>query len=340
MHQRSSVSISEVLSRLQGRNIRLLEYGGGTGKVSTFQCTLNGCGYVWDKLTSTVLAGCGCPKSKTDHGLPPMRLKRSKAVGVKRSETVSKIDAECRLNDKHVSILEYSGAVTKPSLLVCKRDGCGHTWMQSADRVKENSCAACRRRQSEHRLKVKQQKVRLRPALVTLPLALTRLEGRGIDIVAYNGYSRSKSSLICTKDGCGHEWIATLQNIFNGSGCPKCAKHGFNPGKLASIYLYRILNKGVEYLGFGITNNMQARGRNHSKTFETAGARAELLFERSVPGTVARAAESRLKKELDCVSSGLKGFTSEALPYSDRDLKRVSTFLNSVDLLNVLTLRL
>jgi len=332
MHQRSSVSISEVLTRLQGRNIRILEYGGGTGKVSTFQCTLAGCGHVWDKLTSAVLTGCGCPKSKTGHGLRPVR--------VKRSETVSKIDAECRLNDKHVNILEYSGAVTKPSLLVCKRDGCGHTWMQPVDRVKENSCAACRRRQSEHRLKVKQQKVLLRPALLTLPLALTRLEGRDIDIVMYNGSSVSKSSLKCTKDGCGHEWAATLHNTFNGSGCPKCAKHGFNPGKPASIYLYRILNKGVEYLGFGITNNMQARGRNHSKTFETAGAMAELLFERSVPGTVARAAESRLKKELDCVSSGLKGFISEALPYSDRDLKRVSTFLNSVDLFNVLTLRL
>lgn len=332
MHRRSSVVISDVLNRLQGRNIQLLEYGGGTGKVSTFQCTLTGCGHVWDKLTSAVLAGCGCPKSKTGHGLHPVR--------VKRSETVSKIDAECRLNDKHVSILEYSGAVTKPSLLVCKRDGCGHTWMQSVDRVKENSCAACRRRQIERRLKAKQQKVLLHPALITLPLALTRLEGGDINIVVYNGYSRSKSSLKCTKDGCGHEWAATLQNISNGSGCPKCAKHGFNPGKLASIYLYRILNKGVEYLGFGITNNMQARGRNHAKTFETAGASAELLFERVVPGTVARDAESRLKKELDCVSSGLKGFTSEALPYSDRALKRVSAFLNSVDLLNVLTLRL
>lgn len=340
MHKRSSVSMAEVLNRLQGRNIRILEYGGGTGKVSTFQCTLTGCGHVWDKLTSAVLTGCGCPKSKTGHGLLPMRLKRSKAVGVKRSETVSKIDAECRLNDKHVGILEYSGAVTKPSLLICKREGCGHTWMQPVDRVKEKSCAACRRGQSEHRLKVKQQKVLLRPALVTLPIALTRLEGRDIDIVMYNGSSVSKSSLKCTKDGCGHEWVATLHNTFNGSGCPKCAKHGFNPGKPASIYLYRILNKGVEYLGFGITNNMQARDRNHTKTFEVAGASAEMLFERAVPGAVARAAESRLKKELDCVSSGLKGFTSEAVPYSDHTLKRVTTFINAIDALNVLTLRL
>lgn len=49
------------------------------------------------------------------------------------------------------------------------------------------------------------------------------LEGRPIALVSYSGSVVTKSRFRCLEDGCGHEWLATADNVIRGKrGCPAC----------------------------------------------------------------------------------------------------------------------
>ena len=58
-----------------------------------------------------------------------------------------------------------------------------------------------------------------------------------------------------------HEWVATLNSRCNvtsgGSGCPQCAKDGFNPALPGIVYLMR----GPDWAKVGITNDLALRTR-------------------------------------------------------------------------------
>ena len=63
-------------------------------------------------------------------------------------------------------------------------------------------------------------------------------------------------------DECGHIWIAKPCDILNGEhGCPKCAKHGFNPALSAWSYIFERNN----YIKYGITNNLEQRLKAHRR---------------------------------------------------------------------------
>jgi hypothetical protein len=55
---------------------------------------------------------------------------------------------------------------------------------------------------------------------------------------------------------CDHKWTTSASNIFNsGTGCPRCADYGFNPGKPGYIYLHTFDG----FIKIGITNYLKQR---------------------------------------------------------------------------------
>ena len=61
----------------------------------------------------------------------------------------------------------------------------------------------------------------------------------------------------------GHSWMATPANRTNGTGCPECAKFGFNPG--ADGHLYLLVHADWEMLQIGITNVPDDRLNRHKR---------------------------------------------------------------------------
>jgi len=61
-----------------------------------------------------------------------------------------------------------------------------------------------------------------------------------------------------------HVWLAIPASRVAGSGCPSCAKHGFNPGKAAWLYLLSHSTWGL--LQVGITNDLKRRIGVHERS--------------------------------------------------------------------------
>jgi hypothetical protein len=89
----------------------------------------------------------------------------------------------------------------------------------------------------------------------------------------------------------GHEWSTIISNVVhNKSGCPRCAKYGFNPGLPAYCYVLCYAN----YIKFGITNDWNRRKAEHLKSkgpFVVGFVRSEsngnnaLLWENNIKAT-------------------------------------------------------
>lgn len=106
-----------------------------------------------------------------------------------------------------VECLNYAGAVSGKSTFRCK---CGFVWSATGSDVLrgKSHCPNCST--NRKRLEIGEIEERLR--------------GTGFELVSYSGdICRVPSTLRCQK---GHEWAATLGNIFQGRGCPRCASFG------------------------------------------------------------------------------------------------------------------
>jgi hypothetical protein len=85
-------------------------------------------------------------------------------------------------------------------------------------------------------------------------------EADGWDPRLYSRGSDEKKMWRCTE---GHTWKRSISGRVSGTGCPTCAKYGFNPGKQSFIYLLR--HELWEMLQIGITNDPDRRIREHEK---------------------------------------------------------------------------
>ncbi|MGI4260836.1 zinc-ribbon domain-containing protein, partial [Klebsiella pneumoniae] len=62
----------------------------------------------------------------------------------------------------------------------------------------------------------------------------------GKRFIQWDGEYRNKDSKAVMRCDTGHEWVASISSLLNrGSGCPACAKHGFNPDSPATLYALR-----------------------------------------------------------------------------------------------------
>lgn len=81
----------------------------------------------------------------------------------------------------------------------------------------------------------------------------------GIAFVSWkDGFINSASKAILRCESDGFEWAATVRDlIHNSSGCPKCAKHGYNQGKAGVLYILRSHCGG--HVKVGISNAPESR---------------------------------------------------------------------------------
>jgi len=79
-------------------------------------------------------------------------------------------------------------------------------------------------------------------------------------------YKNNRTSIL-HQHTCGHTWKVRPSHILRGSGCPKCTKHGFNPGKPAIAYLIHFYALGIYKIG--ITNrSVEARFKSEPQPYE------------------------------------------------------------------------
>jgi len=84
-------------------------------------------------------------------------------------------------------------------------------------------------------------------------------EADGWDPAVISAGSNRRMSWACPD---GHKWKSQVNNRKNGSGCPRCAKTGFDRSKDAWLYFLRHYERGL--LQIGISNVPQQRISSHS----------------------------------------------------------------------------
>ena len=116
-------------------------------------------------------------------------------------------------------------------------------------------------------------------------------------------YKNAKSKAVVRCDIDGNEWSVSIDNLLTkGSGCPRCAKYGFD-GSICG-YVYFLVSRCGSFVKVGITNNINDR---------ISYLRLKTPFDFDVveyahfsKGSDALALESKLHKIMN--SAGLSGF--------------------------------
>lgn len=282
---RIPLTIEDIIKKLDGTGVELVTYGGSVNRSSKFRCADASCGYEW---TTTVGNFTGrtiirCPKCSGHAQITESEVRRA-------------------LVGRNIELLSYAGNTHGISTFRCMDQGCGHIWTTSTKSVlgAGTGCGRCA------------GKVR-----VTLDVVEKRLQGLNVKLLEYGGFAASHSIFQCTSDGCGHVWLATLANINKGRGCPACAEYGFNPGKPATFYAYRITCRNDTYLGFGITGDFAERSARHQKSFRDHGATGELIFTYDGDGHAIQEIERTAIEQFEITNTGIPGFIREATLYAD-----------------------
>lgn len=136
----------------------------------------------------------------------------------------------------------YNGKESKANVR-CEIDG--FVWAASVNHLVSNGrgcpqCAGKRRWTSEERIS-----------------HINEL--KNIEFISWCGVyknQKSKANVKCTVDGL--EWSAAVYSLVSqGSGCPRCAKYGYQIDKKG--YLYALRSECGQYLKIGISNNPTQR---------------------------------------------------------------------------------
>lgn len=96
-------------------------------------------------------------------------------------------------------------------------------------------------------------------------LAREMVVEKGFDPTTFVAGSGRKALWRCDQ---GHEWKAVVGSRATGTGCPACAKLGFDPTQAAWLYLMR--HENWMMLQVGITNDLKTRLAEHSRKGWTA----------------------------------------------------------------------
>lgn len=81
--------------------------------------------------------------------------------------------------------------------------------------------------------------------------------GRFVFVRWAGNTKRAKSKVVCRCISCEHNWSASVDSLTRTSGCPRCAKYGFQLDKIG--YLYALRSECGKYVKVGISNNPSQR---------------------------------------------------------------------------------
>lgn len=119
---------------------------------------------------------------------------------------------------------------------------CSKTWSGRPIVVKKVGCAFCNGRK------------------IDTDIVNKRIREKGLTLTTEFTSTGDNGTFQCAE---GHEWTTVISNVLhNKSGCPRCAKYGFNPD--LPSYCYVICYP--DYIKFGITNDWTRRRAEHIKT--------------------------------------------------------------------------
>lgn len=206
--------------------------------------------HIWKTKPNDILNGHGCPS----------------CAGLKK---LTKEEINSRLTTRSVRLIgEYKSMNTK-SLFTCAN---GHFWMSKPSNViNGKNCKQCR--------------------FVWDKTAINKKlnhDQKGFALIGeYHNYM-TPVEFQCSK---GHVWKAALSNVFkqeNPSGCPTCAKYGFDVNKPAIGY---VLKYG-SFIKYGITHNLDQRLYRHKK----AGAFELIFTNKFESGYLAKSWEEKMRQ--------------------------------------------
>ncbi len=156
-----------------------------------------------------------------------------------------------------------------------------------------------------------------------------RIASLPVVVNKYGGRIAGDSSVTCKV--CGHTWVASVRNLSSGRSCPVCAGWGFDPSKEGVLYVLRVVSRHDEYIGFGITRELDKRMTYHNRNATRAGATIEPLATYTMSGYAALAVEKTLKQTLDTVDTGVEGFRTEAVRYANHVLDTIAAEAKKYD---------
>ena len=131
------------------------------------------------------------------------------------------------------------------------------------------------------------------------------LKEKGIKYIPVEEYVNIMTKINHKCYVCKHIWPVKPHDILNNSGCPMCAKSGFNNNKPAILYYVRIWDDKHTYYKIGITNKtIKERLKNTKKKYKV------LMQKEYETGFEAKAAERMILEEY----GDLKIYTPQFLP--------------------------
>lgn len=226
---KAQLTVKEIERRLAERGFELAgPYSGTTHKPTPLRCAE---GHEWNaRLTNVLNKGYGCPHCS---GNAP--------------RTVEEI--EHRLAERGFELAgPYVGTTQKPTPLRCSN---GHEWGARLNDVlnRGKGCPHCAPN-----------------APITVEEITARLAERGFELAGpYVGTVVKPTPLRCAE---GHEWVAQLNSVFQGTGCPSCAR---DPWLTQSIY--HLHHPDVPHAYIGISTKPKVRLEEHQ---QDDGPRGEL----------------------------------------------------------------
>lgn len=82
-----------------------------------------------------------------------------------------------------------------------------------------------------------------------------------------------------------------------------------------TFYVYKLSKGGEDYVGYGITKDIESRHYQHQRTFEKEGVEAKLVFVKVCKSRKAAIKlETNLKAKFRGLGSDITGFKTESLP--------------------------
>lgn len=155
-----------------------------------------------------------------------------------------------RLEGRPIEVLgEYEGSQVR-ILHRCTVPGCDHEWFALPTNILSGKgCHFCG------------IKLRIKTRTLSVDKYKRQIAEKSFSLLGEYKNTNTKVDHKCFVCGC--VWSASPSNILRGRGCPKCADHGFNPGKPASLYL--LLSDDQKHVKIGITNKAGQRHKQLTK---------------------------------------------------------------------------
>jgi len=94
-------------------------------------------------------------------------------------------------------------------------------------------------------------------------------------------------------------------------------KTGYNKNKPAHLYVLLLKSKNTRYVGFGVTNSLGDRIKQHELSADKKGFTIELVRSICGDGSEILKLERGIKRKFTIVDSGIKGFRRECVSFDD-----------------------